>query len=225
MHGCCLLAVSGGMIGEGFFNPHSLELFSGWERWDWIDLGVFAGMVVFVAGVSVQLLESCGWDCLAYFVLVVSGIDEVVWLWRSKKGSSSGSSSRRGGLPRSLLQLRRHTRSRKSNKKIMGGGRGSNDDRRGIADEQSQGWGYGEGLGLHMWLWLAGAVVLCTWRASVALHLLFLFAFCVYHWTMKVNHHIMIIPIQVFHYQNQFIIIMCISGKTPAPKLLEDPFI
>eukprot|EP00471_Norrisiella_sphaerica_P005783 CAMPEP_0184479314 /NCGR_PEP_ID=MMETSP0113_2-20130426/1087_1 /TAXON_ID=91329 /ORGANISM="Norrisiella sphaerica, Strain BC52" /LENGTH=412 /DNA_ID=CAMNT_0026857367 /DNA_START=215 /DNA_END=1450 /DNA_ORIENTATION=- len=70
---------SRGVIGEGLFNPHSLELFSGWERWDWVDLGVFAGMVVFVAGVSVQLLESCGWDCLAYFVLVVSGIDEIVW--------------------------------------------------------------------------------------------------------------------------------------------------
>mmetsp|Transcript_22877 Transcript_22877/g.40499 ORF Transcript_22877/g.40499 Transcript_22877/m.40499 type:complete len:242 (-) Transcript_22877:701-1426(-) len=172
---------SGGLIGEGLFNPHSLELFSGWERWDWVDLGVFAGMVVFVAGVSVQLLESCGWDCLAYFVLVVSGIDEVVWLWRSKK---SGSAGRRGGIPRSLL-LRRHQRrkggaSGKNGAASVSGGGGTRGNDNGVG-----GWGYGEGLGLHMWLWLAGAVVLCTWRASVALHLLFLFAFCVYHWTMK----------------------------------------
>mmetsp|Transcript_21002 Transcript_21002/g.40709 ORF Transcript_21002/g.40709 Transcript_21002/m.40709 type:complete len:155 (+) Transcript_21002:252-716(+) len=86
------MSSSGSSSSSSLFNPHSLELFSGWERWDWVDLGVFAGMVVFVAGVSVQLLESCGWDCLAYFVLVVSGIDEVVWLWRSKRSSSSSSS-------------------------------------------------------------------------------------------------------------------------------------
>mmetsp|Transcript_5480 Transcript_5480/g.13353 ORF Transcript_5480/g.13353 Transcript_5480/m.13353 type:complete len:528 (-) Transcript_5480:263-1846(-) len=193
----------GTSLGDGLFNPHSLELFSGWERWDWVDLGVFAGMVVFVAGVSVQLLESCGWDCLAYFVLVVSGIDEVVWLWRSKK-SGSGGSARRSGLPRSLL-LRRNGRrksssaggnsDKKKNGSFNSRGHGSKmnsfngDSASGSSRSNSErdegGWGYGEGLGLHMWLWLAGAVVLCTWRASVSLHLLFLFAFCVYHWTMK----------------------------------------
>mmetsp|Transcript_21075 Transcript_21075/g.31420 ORF Transcript_21075/g.31420 Transcript_21075/m.31420 type:complete len:509 (+) Transcript_21075:85-1611(+) len=178
---------SRGIGAEGLFNPHSLELFSGWERWDWVDLSVFAGMVVFVAGVSVQLLESCGWDCLAYFVLVVSGIDEVVWLWRSKRGSSTNGNRR--GPPRSLI-LRRHLRrkgssngtQRTSSANLNGSNREAKTNKPG---EATVGWGYGEGLGLHMWLWLAGAVVLCTWRASVALHLLFLFAFCVYHWTMK----------------------------------------
>jgi len=185
---------SGGRgVGDGLFNPHSLELFSGWERWDWVDLGVFAGMVVFVAGVSVQLLESCGWDCLAYFVLVVSGIDEVVWLWRSKKSGNSSGSGRRGP-PRSLI-LRRHLRRKvgttrgaprtSGNGVSNGGAQNGNSSRPAVPEDGIAGWGYGEGLGLHMWLWLAGAVVLCTWRASVALHLLFLFAFCVYHWTMK----------------------------------------